>query len=896
MILRRFEVSGDQSLDGSAGEQPPSRDPHLNRKKCRQEAFEYILMTAYARLALPFKTYSQNRIIDTPRPMVMTQRRLNTLFFLFTAFLFLAPSSQGAERLCDVSFEDCRAPILALINSEQVALDTGFWFSDDPRFPQALIAAKNRGVKVRILMDTRAEDNHPQNTTVIQQLVTAGIPMRNRVATGILHWKMMMFASQGTVEFSGANFTGSELVPAVPYVNYTDEAIYFSDDPSVVNSFRTKFDDSWTDVVSYQDYANITPPLARSWPTYPIDPELNFPPGSTQSYGNRAMAAINAEKVKLDVDMFRITSQPIADTTIKAFNRGVAVRMIVDSSEYRNPARVWVSYNVDRLFMAGIPIKITNHMGQNHEKSLLFYGQPAPTGQPLQKMTVFGSSNWTTPSFNSQQEHNYFTKKPWFFQWFVNQFERRWNSPSEYKPFVPLPPGGPALKKPLNAAVAQPLSLTLTWDGGPWGQKYDVYFGTSSNPPLIASDVITGAPQDPSGPLTLETYKVSNLAPGTVYYWKIIDKTMANLTATSGQPWSFTTATPTPPGAGATVTSISPNTGPIAGGTAVTITGTNFVTGATVSFGVATSPKVVFVNSTTLTATTPPHVAGPVNVTVINKAGDNGTLPASFSYSSTPVSTAPRMNLVSPNRGSPSGGDAATITGINFVSGLTVTFGGVPATVNSRTANSINVTTPGGSGPVDVVVTNPDTQSATLKNAFNYTPPPGPPSVGSVTPSSGSSKGGTAITVAGSGFTNGAIVTVGGTRALSIAVVNGSTITATTPSGPLGAADVVVTNMDGQSSTLTGGFTYAAPAPPTISSVSPNFGTVNGGTSITINGTNFQYGASVSIGGRPATVQTVTSSYIYATTPVGQSAVAVDVLVTNPDGQSVTLTGGYTYQ
>src|ERR1700675_437776 len=107
--------------------------------------------------------------MDTPRPMVMRQRRLSTLFLLFTAFLFLAPSSQGAERLCDVSFEDCRAPILALINSEQVAIDTGFWFSDDPRFPQALIAAKNRGVKVRILMDTRAEDNHPQNTTVIQQ-------------------------------------------------------------------------------------------------------------------------------------------------------------------------------------------------------------------------------------------------------------------------------------------------------------------------------------------------------------------------------------------------------------------------------------------------------------------------------------------------------------------------------------------------------------------------------------------------------------------------------------------------------------------------------------------------------------------------------------------------------
>ncbi len=87
--------------------------------------------------------------------------------------------------------------------------------------------------------------------------------MRNRTADGILHWKMMLFSGQGTVEFSGANFTRSEMRPYTPYVNYTDEAIYYSDDPSVVNSFRTKYDDWWTDTTSYQDYANIHAPLQR---------------------------------------------------------------------------------------------------------------------------------------------------------------------------------------------------------------------------------------------------------------------------------------------------------------------------------------------------------------------------------------------------------------------------------------------------------------------------------------------------------------------------------------------------------------------------------------------------------------------------------------------------------
>ncbi len=73
-----------------------------------------------------------------------------------------------------------------------------------------------------------------------------------------------------------------------------------------------------------------------------------------------------------------------------------------------------------------------------------------------------------------------------------------------------------------------------------------------------------------------------------------------------------------------TVTSVSPNNGPVAGGTAVTITGTNFAAGATVTFGSAAATNVVVVNSTTITATTPAGSAGAVTVTVTNRAGRAG--------------------------------------------------------------------------------------------------------------------------------------------------------------------------------------------------------------------------------------------------------------------------------
>ena len=76
-------------------------------------------------------------------------------------------------------------------------------------------------------------------------------------------------------------------------------------------------------------------------------------------------------------------------------------------------------------------------------------------------------------------------------------------------------------------------------------------------------------------------------------------------------------------------------------------------------------------------------------------------------------------------------------------------------------------------------------------------------------------------------------------------------LTVTTPAG-LGAADVVVTNPDGQSDTLVGGFTFDAP--PVIVSVLPNSGPASGGTVVTITGTDIDAAATVTIGGVDAPV------------------------------------------
>ena len=171
------------------------------------------------------------------------------------------------ERLCDPQFEDCRAPLLNLIRNEQQGIDVAFWYMNDARYSNAIVSRWQAGVPVRVLVDTRANTRHPGNVPIVQQLKDAGIPMRNKASGSILHWKMMLFHGQNTVEFSKANYSGESFVPIDPNVNWTDEAVYYSTDSALTNTFRTRFDDLWIDTVKFVNYANVSGPLTRNSPS-----------------------------------------------------------------------------------------------------------------------------------------------------------------------------------------------------------------------------------------------------------------------------------------------------------------------------------------------------------------------------------------------------------------------------------------------------------------------------------------------------------------------------------------------------------------------------------------------------------------------------------------------------
>jgi len=339
------------------------------------------------------------------------------------------------------------------------------------------------------------------------------------------------------------------------------------------------------------------------------------------------------------------------------------------------------------------------------------------------------------------------------------------------------------------------------------------------------------------------------------------------------------------------ITAISPASGPEAGGTTVTITGSGFATTAadnTVTFG-AVNATVVSGTSTSLTVTAPAGI-GVVDVTVNTSNGTSATSTADqFTYSATPA-----IATLNPNSGPEAGGTTVTITGANFdptATNNTVKFGSTATTVTGGTTTWLTVTAPAGTGTVDVTIANTGGTSAIVAaDKFAYDPPV--PAISSISPTSGPEAGGTTVTISGTGFSptyGDNTVKFGGTAA-TVTGGTATSLTVTTPPGT-GTVDVTVNTTGGTSPTSASDrFTYIVPAPvPTVSSISPGAGPETGGTAVVITGMGFDAtpgNNTVKFGGTAASVTAASSTSLTVTAPAGIGT--QDITVTTAGGTSTT--------
>lgn len=415
---------------------------------------------------------------------------------------------------------------------------------------------------------------------------------------------------------------------------------------------------------------------------------------------------------------------------------------------------------------------------------------------------------------------------------------------------------------------AAPTITSLSPTSGPVGSSVTITgnnFGSYQGPSWVGFNGASASVTSWSN--TQIVVPVPNIATGT-----------ANVAVTVGGVASNVVSfniTSTPPA----ITNLSPNSGPV--GTSVTITGTNFGSFQgpnQVSFNGANAPVTSWSNAQ-IVVPVPNIATGNANVVVtVGGVASNGV-----SFSITPVP--PTITSLSPNSGPV--GTSVMIAGTNFGSyqgPSWVGFNGSTAPVTSWSNTQIVVRVPNiATGNVNVRVT----VGGIASNAISFNIVPTPPTITSLSPTSGPT--GTSVTVTGTNF--------GAPQGSSTVSFNGSTVVPSSWSStqivfsiPAGATtgNVVVTVNGLPSNAIS--FTVAAPAP-SITSVSPTTGSV--GAPVTISGANFgatRGTSTVTFNGVPATPTSWASNGIIVPVPVGATTGNVAVQVAGAISNGVDFT------
>ena len=174
--------------------------------------------------------------------------------------------------------------------------------------------------------------------------------------------------------------------------------------------------------------------------------------------------------------------------------------------------------------------------------------------------------------------------------------------------------------------------------------------------------------------------------------------------------------------------------------------------------------------------------------------------------------------------------------------------------------------------------------SAYLALATGFVPAP---RLTGMSPTFGPASGGTTVSLTGTGFTGVTAVDFGTTPAATFTVTSGTSVTAVSPAAPAGTVDVTVTTAGGPDATSPiDQFTFYAQ--PSVTSLSPNSGPVNGGTSVDVTGTGFLGASAVKFGDTPTGFVVNSDTSLTAFSPGEGNPDTVDVTVTTPGGASTT--------
>ncbi|MDA8130433.1 MAG: phospholipase D-like domain-containing protein [Elusimicrobia bacterium] len=312
--------------------------------------------------------------------------------------------------------ESLAAPIIKAIDRADRTLDVALYNLQIDEAAAALVRAKARGVKVRVIFDHAHV--FPKAGPQIQAVIDSGIEtraMKGRGSMGTMHCKFAIF-DRSLLETGSANWSGFAQ-------DYSYENIMFTASRELIGGYQRDFDWLWGQSRPVSGpgtaAASNTPPPAD--PTVELDfngtllPDYIFSPrGGTEQ---AIVRAIDAARSEADVAMFTFTSESIMGALKRAAGRGVHVKLMVFAGQDFPFAAEARKSRMELRFKPGRG----QDKGQMHNKFAVLDG----------RLLINGSFNWTNMAENSNTENTIFTMDPDYVRPYRAEFEKLYGTAKE---------------------------------------------------------------------------------------------------------------------------------------------------------------------------------------------------------------------------------------------------------------------------------------------------------------------------------------------------------------------------------------------------------------------------------------------------------------------------------
>ncbi|TVY08224.1 phospholipase D family nuclease [Paenibacillus cremeus] len=135
--------------------------------------------------------------------------------------------------------------LIGIINEAKSNLDIAIYSLTNKDIVDAILAAKKRGVAVRVLTDKQEAGTAAQSAK-LKELKAAGIPIKDNTHKGIMHMKVTI-ADKSIVTTGSYNYS-------VSATTTNDEVIVAIHDAKLAQEWDTEFEKMWSDKVNFQDF------------------------------------------------------------------------------------------------------------------------------------------------------------------------------------------------------------------------------------------------------------------------------------------------------------------------------------------------------------------------------------------------------------------------------------------------------------------------------------------------------------------------------------------------------------------------------------------------------------------------------------------------------------------